>query len=120
MNLELKSSIKSYLNKEEYLEKALQQIQRDFEMSGLSFEGSFDTDVNYQSLLNIVYSNISSLFQGSGSTLKNLLYRIDISEKAIQKKMSDKSEDQIEEVICHLLIERCMLKVLIKEKYSQS
>jgi len=120
MKMQLSSSINEYLNKEEYLIKTLAQIRRDFEMSGSTFEGEFNEMINYQALLNLVYENIYSFFQGNSSLLKNLLYRIDISQKAIQQRMFDRSDDQIEEVICQLIIERCILKVLTKEKFSKS
>ena len=65
MKMQLSSSINEYLNKEEYLIKTLAQIRRDFEMSGSTFEGEFNEMINYQALLNLVYENIYSFFQGN-------------------------------------------------------
>ena len=48
----------------------------------------------------------------------NILYRVDVGEEQIQKGMSETLNVSFSDVIAKLLIKRCLLKVLIKDHFS--
>lgn len=107
-----------YLEDAGYLQRILEQIKRDFEMSGLGFESEHASVKTYSELYSEVFDNVSNLINTSNIQFKNVLYRIDVSELSIHKKMALRNETQLDEVVSKLIIERCLLKVLTREKYS--
>jgi hypothetical protein len=109
-----------YLEDKKYLAKVEEQIARDFDMSGLDFEIGKHTPESYQELFDRVYAPIHSLILSGDLQFKNLLYRIDVSEKKIHQRMLLRHEDKLDELVSKMIIERCLQKVLTKEKYSQS
>jgi len=118
MAIQISSSIKEYVDKKAYVNKCFNQIVRDFEMSGLSFEGGIAEESSFEQLIDEVYYNVGLLVEGNTSSFKGLLYRIDLSEKAIQDKMMNSEDAILEEVIAYMIVERCLLKVIFREKYS--
>ena len=60
----------------------------------------------------------SYLEQEEYQTFLNILYRVDIVEEHIQKAMSETLDVSFSDVIAKLLINRCLLKVLIKYHFS--
>lgn len=107
-----------YFENADYIQRVLSQIQKDFEMSGLAFDLGTHSVHTYSELYTEVVTNIASLIHTSSIQFKNLLYRIDVSELSIHKNMAAKNTSQLDEVVSKLIIERCLLKVLTREKYS--
>ena len=107
-----------YLDNEDYLKRVFSQIARDFDMSGVPFEGENESPSSYKELYDLTLRNISTLINEGSILFKNLLYRIDVSEKKIHQRMLLRNETQLDEVVSKMIIERCLQKVLTKEKYS--
>lgn len=107
-----------YFEDKKYLRLTLDQIQRDFDMSGVVFNRAKGEVENYAEVYDLVYENVSELINSTNLQFKNLLYRIDIPEITIHKKMASGINQTLEDVVCKLIIERCLLKVLTKEKFS--
>lgn len=107
-----------YLENGEYLKRVFNQIISDFDMSGVTFEGEDKNPDSYSKLYSLVFSNIHNLINSGSDLFKNLLYRIDVSEKKIHQRMVLRNETQLDEVVSKMVIERCLQKVLTKEKYS--
>ncbi len=118
MDLSKTNSKHVYFENKDYLNKVLSQVQRDFNMSGIDFEGPINVPENYNELFTIVFPAVASLVRSNDIQLKNLLYRIDVPETSIQKRLSSEVNNDLENVITTLVIERCLLKVLTREKYS--
>ena len=118
MDLSKSNSNRIYFADKDYLRKTTEQIQRDFNMSGVNFEDPISLPETYNELFTLVLENIAVLVRTSDNQLKNLLYRIDISELSIQKRVANSIDIEIENVISSMLIERCLLKVLTREKFS--
>ncbi len=118
MDLHHSKSALLYFEDKSYIEKTFRQIKRDFEMTGLYMENEDILPTSYAALYSIVLFNIHSLIRADNIQLKNLLYRIDVSEKEIHKRMASKTDAKLQEEISSLIIERCLLKVLTREKYS--
>lgn len=108
-----------YLENEDYLNRVFNQILRDFDMSSISFIGENDDPKTYSELYNLLLINLKTLINEESIQFKNLLYRIDVSEKKIHQRMLLRNESQLDEVVCKMVIERCLQKVLTKEKYSR-
>lgn len=108
-----------YFEDKKYLQATLNQIQRDFDMSGVIFEGSTIEIKNYQELFKLVLENLIELIEANNIQFKNLLYRIDVPEVSIHKRMASESNQNFADVVCSLIIERCLLKVLTREKFSK-
>jgi len=118
MDLSKTNSKHVYFENKDYLNKVLSQVQRDFNMSGIDFEDPINIPQDYDALFTVVFEPIANLVRSSDIQLKNLLYRIDIPETSIQKRLSSEVNNDLENVITTLVIERCLLKVLTREKYS--
>ena len=118
MGLSKANSHQIYFDDKDYLRKTLTQIKRDFDMSGVSFDGDLNNPENYSVLYKLVNDNISKLIHNNNIQFKNLLYRIDISELTIHKRMGLSSDVKLDEEVSKLIIERCLLKVLTREKFS--
>jgi len=119
MDLRNTKSYELYYADQSYLERTFDQIERDFDMTGISFDRDKNIPKNYQELYQLVYRNIHDLVKKDHSQFKNLLYRIDVSEISIRRKMALNPDLKLEEEISKLIIERCLLKVLTREKFSQ-
>jgi len=113
-----KPELQEYFNKNAYLKKVLIQINRDFEMAGCEFEMPKYEIEKLEELQNVLAINLEPLMKENGPRLKNLLYRIDVSEKMIYKEMSENNDLQLGMLLRNKIIERELLKILIREKYS--
>lgn len=119
MNILNAKSQELYFHDHGYLKKVLDQIQRDFNMTGISFVGNSEPLNVYAELYSLLLKNIRRLMKEDHKQFKNLLYRIDVSEISIHRKMALDKDLKLEEEISKLIIERCLLKVLTREKFSQ-
>ncbi len=118
MELTPKPELQQYFDKKAYLKKVLLQINRDFEMAGCDFELPKNEIEVLEELQNILTINLEPLMKENGPRLKNLLYRIDVSEKSIYRGMSENTDLQLAVLSINKIIERELLKILIREKYS--
>ena len=118
MELIPKPELQQYFDKKAYLKKVLIQINRDFEMAGCDFELPKNEIEELEELQNVLAVNLEPLMKENGPRLKNLLYRIDVSEKSIYKEMSENTDLQLGMLLRNKIIERELLKILIREKYS--
>jgi len=119
MELIPKPELQRYFDKKTYLNKVLQQIKRDFDMAACTFESPDGEIEELEELQRIVDNALEPLLKENGSRLKNLLYRIDVSEKTIYNEMAVNPDLQLANLLNSKIIERELLKILIREKYSQ-
>lgn len=111
MELEiLNTTLHAQLNSEMYA-KLVSQIEKDFVMSGISYDFS---GLEPQALVNSLHEIVEELLSKEYATLLSLLYRMDIPESAIKL-------EEIEDVHGHLvnlILRREFLKVKMRMKYS--
>jgi len=119
MELIPKPELLRYFDKKTYLNKVLLQIKRDFDMAACPFEIANQEIEELDELHRIVDNALEPLLKENGSRLKNLLYRIDVSELSIYKEMAANQDLQLALLLRSKIIERELLKILIREKYSQ-
>ena len=118
MELIPKPELQQYFDKKAYLKKVLIQIKRDFEMAGCDFDLPKNEIEVLEDLQNTLAFNLDPLMQENSPRLKNLLYRIDVSEKSIYNEMAVNQDLQLINLLNSRIIERELLKILTREKYS--
>jgi endonuclease III len=115
MSLPEKIDLSLYSDKREFLIKTAQQLEKDFESEGFKFELS-EKDVTYNSLYEIIYPHIEKLLNTQPYKLQQLIYRIDLPEKAYNDTVQKSTEPASE--LTQLIIQRELLKVVIRHHYS--
>lgn len=113
-----KPELQQYFDKKVYLKKVMIQLIRDFEMAGCDFNFPKIEIEDLEELQKVLALNLEPLMKENGPRLKNLLYRIDVSENAIYKEMAGNVDLQLGALLRNKIIERELLKILIREKYS--
>lgn len=99
------------------LEKFKQQTYKDFELAGaLANLPRLDT-INLPQLQEAFYQSVLAL--DNLNALKNLLYRIDITELQIKQAAQQEPELPLQRVIAQLMIKRILQKIILKELYSK-
>lgn len=92
-----------------------QQIHKDFNLEALEFY-----DCNVSSLEDIYYAlypEITHLIKSNTSGLMRLLYRIDVSEKSVQKQM-DLMPYDTGQAITILIVQREIKKIILRKQYG--
>ncbi|MDF2447840.1 MAG: hypothetical protein K0R26_344 [Bacteroidota bacterium] len=110
-------AILSSLQKPGLFEKFKQQVYRDFELAGV-LEALPLIESNGLEQLNDAFLNAIVKLE-MGNSLKNLLYRIDITEVQIKKASQSDPESSVQQVLAELMIKRILQKVVLKEMYSK-
>ena len=105
------------LEKPNLFEKFKTQVYKDFELAGvidyLPVIESNHLDQLKESFFNsIVKLEISN-------AMKNLLYRIDITEMQIKQASQKDPQIPIQQLLAELMIKRILQKVVLKEMYSK-
>ncbi len=92
------------------------QLQKDFMMFSEDIE--VEEVQSFQALENIVYVEVSELLHRNKSKLTQIIYRIDIPEKAISEALHPENEEGFEKAISRLMVERTRLKIEIRRQHS--
>jgi hypothetical protein len=93
------------------------QVQRDFELAGLSDQLPVIESNNLAALKQAFLDAILKL--EIGNALKTLLYRIDITELQIKQASLKNQDMNLQQVLAELMIKRILQKVILKELYSK-
>lgn len=113
------NELQPYYNRKDLIEKVVNQIQKDFEW--FSFDIIFSNNPNispYQELFQQILPLVDEMLNEDYPKLLSILYRIDIDEEFINRKLKEISNADTDEVITDLIIKRELQKVIIKEIYS--
>jgi hypothetical protein len=95
------------------------QLIKDFEMSNLGDHLSPMEDLSYESIHKNVKDALDKIMKAGGSLYQQLLYRIDISEKQLNKALISNGGRQESDVIAEVIIKRILQKVILKVIYSK-
>ena len=113
------SELQPYYNRKDLLEKVVSQIQKDFDW--FSFNIIFNNDLTispYQQLYEQILPLIDEMLNDDYPKLLAILYRIDIDENFLNRKLKETPNADTDEVITDLIIKRELQKVIIREIYS--
>ena len=109
-----------YFNRENLIQKVIEQIKKDFNWFSYNIilEGKEITP--YLELFHQILPIIDDLLNDNYTKLLSLLYRIDIEEDFLNKKLKENQHADTAEIITDLIIKRALQKVIIREMYNKS
>ena len=118
MNIPALSELSAYYNRTDLLEKVVEQLKKDF--NWFSFEITFkgDQESPYQELYKQILPLIDELLNDDYPKLMAMLYRIDLDEEFLNRKLKENSQADTDEVISDLILKRELQKVIIRDMYS--
>lgn len=105
------------LQKPGLFEKFKVQVHRDFELAGVTEFLPVIESNNLSHLKEVFFNSILKLEMGNA--LKNLLYRIDITELQIKQASQKDPGTPLQRLLAELMIKRILQKVVLKELYSK-
>ena len=105
------------IEKPSLFEKFKIQTYKDFELSGVVEYVPIITSNNLNKLKEDFYHSILKLEMFNA--LKNLLYRIDITELQIKNASNKNPEIPLQHILAELMIKRILQKVVLKDLYSK-
>ncbi len=113
------NTLKKQRNNQEILKLTTEQIIKDFALFGIAIEFPADMNYAYYDLFDQLHEHIAHMWDTDNNILVSLLYRIDLSEKAIWKKKDQYPDISVTRIITELTIERELKKVLTRKFYSE-
>lgn len=118
MNLPSLSELSPYYSRTDLLEKVVQQVIKDFNWFNfeITFKGREESP--YQELYNQILPLIDEMLNDDYPKLMAILYRIDLDEEFLNRKLKESEQSDTHEVITDLILKRELQKVIIREVYS--
>lgn len=104
------------LEKPEWFEKFKAQVRRDYELAGVLQHLPFLETHSLEELQASFHQSVLKL--ETGNALKNLLYRIDITETQIRQATQKQPDLALQPILAELMIKRILQKVVLKELYK--
>lgn len=103
------------LDDEVFIEKTLQQLQREFLKVGLDY--SYTMIFGYQELLKKLSDDLTLLFEQEQQLFKQLLYGIDLPEKEVSTILLTSAQPMLD--LADLVAIRCAEKVYLRMVFSR-
>ena len=101
------------------IHQTARQIQKDFAEFGMEITFSGELETAYDELFDQMHEHIQHLVSTDFHKLFNFFYRIDLHEKTIVRTEVQYPEYSKAEVMCHLIIQRELKKVLIRNYFKE-
>ena len=111
--------LQSGFRQADLIHQTARQIQKDFAEFGMDITFSGELDTAYNELYDQVIEHIQQMVERNFHKLFSFLYRIDLSEKTILRHEVQFPEYTKAEVITHLIIQREIKKVLIRNYFKE-
>ena len=111
--------LQSKFRRVDLIHQTARQIQKDFAEFGMEVSFSGDIEAAYDELFDQMHGHLKTMLAKNYNAIFNFLYRIDLSEKSIVRAESDFPEYSKVEVMCHLIIQREIKKVLIRNYFKE-
>lgn len=113
------NELQPYYNRQDLLEKVVAQIQKDFDWFNLEVKFTNNLELSaYQEIYEQILPLIEEMLNDDYIKLMSILYRIDIDEDFLNRKLKEIPNADTDEVIADLIIKRELQKVIIKHIYS--
>jgi hypothetical protein len=116
--VEEKFSIQPYLNDVQILNQTAGQIKKELGFFQIEIILIGTNQNAYEELYAQILPHIKTLSKENYQKLISLLYRIDISEKQLNAEQRNNDDKSFEEIITHLIIKRCLQKVVLRKLFS--
>jgi hypothetical protein len=120
MNLPKLSELSAYYQRTDLLEKVVEQVKKDFNCFSFEITFSNSEESPYIELYNQILPFIDELLNDDYPKLLAMLYRIDIDDDFLNRKLKESEHSDTHEVITDLILKRELQKVIIREMYSSS
>ncbi len=104
-----------HANQKQFYKKLVQQLQKDFSLANIDI--ALDENLSPESLKTLIHEKLYHLLLERFSEYLNLLYVIDVPEKAF-KDISMTDVVEVAEQVTFLILKRELEKVLWKNKYT--
>ncbi|MFN7012674.1 MAG: hypothetical protein ACK4ON_00220 [Bacteroidia bacterium] len=115
MSFPEKIDLSLYKNNADFVTKTAAQLEKDFSGEGYLLNFT-ETTLSYEKLYEAVFPIIDKLLNTQPYKLQQLIYRIDLPEKAYGETIQKSNEPASE--LTQLIIQRELLKVVIRHHYS--
>jgi hypothetical protein len=110
--------VRSHFNDREILELTAQQLVKDLSLIGEEIDFDALQTNAYINLYNKLKQLIVQFIETDIQSLMNMLYRIDIGEKAAKSALLKESGDKVDLLAQHIL-KRELQKVLLKKEFEK-
>jgi hypothetical protein len=120
MNLPKLSELSPFYQRTDLLEKVVEQVKKDFNCFSFEITFSNNDESPYQELYKQILPLIDELLNDDYPKLLAMLYRIDIDEEFLNRKLKENEQSDTHEVITDLILKRELQKVIIREMYSSN
>jgi len=117
-NIPTLSELSAYYQRTDLLEKVVEQVKKDFNFFSFDITFSNKEESPYLELYNQILPFIDELLNDDYPKLLAMLYRIDIDEDFLNRKLKESKQADTQEVITDLILKRELQKVIIREIYS--
>ncbi len=104
-----------YFDDSSFVRDWVLQMEKDLTVS---FDVPSPTKADIQEVLDKLQAHLKTRFAHSESALPQLLYRIDISEKVLQREMKSSRWNSWHELLAHQIAAREATKVIFRRKFS--
>ncbi len=111
-------NITTLFNKEEIVMDTIKQIQKDFDMYGIELNFTGEVADAYNQMMQQLTPQLTRLLASERSKLQSVLYRVDLSEKSLQKAIENTPDKTLPEVMAHEIIVRELKKVLTRHYFK--
>jgi len=120
MSIPSLSELSAYYNRTDLIQKVVEQVKKDFNWFSFKIIFTNNAESPYQELYNQILPLIDELLNDDYSKLMAMLYRIDLDEEFLNRKLKENAQADTSEIITDLIIKRELQKVIIKELYNSS
>ncbi|MCS5662735.1 MAG: hypothetical protein NZ604_00420 [Flavobacteriales bacterium] len=112
-------NIEDYTKDLAWVLKAVEQLEKEFQSEKWTFRKPLHPETAFKDIVLQLQPSLKALIDRTGHDYcKQLLYKIDISERQIAKAVALESDLDFSEVLAKLILRRCLQKVLIKNYYK--
>lgn len=109
-------SLSVYSSNQEILSLLVAQLQKDFQSSRIAIE--LNSSDSAPTIKEAVFNALLTDTHSTHSQIQQLLYRIDVSEKALSQIVDKNNLTQFLHALAELIIKRELQKILIRKYYQ--
>ena len=113
-------NIESYKGDRVIISKLIEQLRKDFQFYDEKFVLQEESTTQYDDLYQQVLPIIDRMLNLDSARFFSLLYAIDIDERKVKDLLFGNNDKNAGAELCHLILERELLKVVSRHIYSQT
>jgi hypothetical protein len=112
-------NIEDYSKDLVWMLKALEQLEKEFQSEKWTFRKPLHPETAFKDIVLQLQPGLKELIDRRGHDYcKQLLYKIDISERQVAKATSLELDTEFSKVLAKLILRRCLQKVLIRNYHK--